>query len=94
MESLNSNKLLNRFLDWKITFILHCGNVLLKDLYKCVLKFRVNFPESGRTINNPSFRYCWYNLFRDVQFVQKHFDTLVNYIINRVALPFENTFQA
>ena len=26
------------------------------------------------------FRYCWYNLFRDVQFVQKPFDTLIIYI--------------
>ena len=29
MESLNLKKLLNRFLDWGITFILHCGNDLL-----------------------------------------------------------------
>ena len=49
MDSLNLNKLLNRFFDWKITFILHCGNGLLIDLYKCFLKFKENVPENGRT---------------------------------------------
>ena len=39
MESLNLNKLLNQFLDWKITFILYCGNALLTDLYKFVNVF-------------------------------------------------------
>ena len=37
-------------------------------------------------------RYCWYNLFRDVQFVQDLFHTLINYI-NRVVVTFENTSQ-
>ena len=39
-----------------------------------------------------SVRYCWYNLFRDVQFVQELFDTLINYN-NRVIVRFENTSQ-
>ena len=38
------------------------------------------------------FRYCWYNLLRYVQYVQKRFDTLINYI-NRVVVTFENTSQ-
>ena len=38
------------------------------------------------------FRYCLYNLFRYVQYVQKRFDTLINYI-NRVVVTFENTSQ-
>ena len=38
------------------------------------------------------FRYCWYNLFRYVQYVQKRFDTLINYI-NRVVVTFQNTSQ-
>ena len=40
MESLNLNKLLNRFLDWEVTLILHCGNDLLTALYKRFLKFK------------------------------------------------------
>ena len=39
-----------------------------------------------------SFRYCRYNLFRDVQFVQELFDILINYI-NRVVVTSENTSQ-
>ena len=53
MESFNFNKLFNRFLDWKITFILHCVNDLLTNLYKLFLKFNENFPKNGRTANNP-----------------------------------------
>ena len=52
MEPLNLNKLLNRFLDWKITLILHCGNDLLTALYKRFLKFKENVPKNGRTTNN------------------------------------------
>ena len=36
----------------KTTFILHCGNVLLTDLYKRFLKCPENFLENGGTINN------------------------------------------
>ena len=52
MESLNLSKLFNRFLDRKITFILHCGNDLLTDLYKSFLIFKANIPKNGRTTNN------------------------------------------
>ena len=57
MESLNLKKILNRFFDWKITFILHCGNDLLSDdlltaLYKLFLRFQENVPKYGRTTNN------------------------------------------
>ena len=52
MESLNLKKLLNRFLDWKITFILHCGKDLLYDLYRRFLKFRENITNYGRTTTN------------------------------------------
>ena len=38
------------------------------------------------------FMYCRYNLFRDAQFVQNIFDTLVKYI-NRVVIIFQNTSQ-
>ena len=55
MESLNLKKLLSLFLDWKVTLILRCGNVLLTDLYKRVLKFIENFRKNGRTINAISF---------------------------------------
>ena len=51
MELLNLNKLINRFLDGKITFILHCGNDLRTDLYERFLKFIENLPKNGRTIN-------------------------------------------
>ena len=44
MESLNLNKLLNQFLDWKITSILHCGSYLQTDLYKRFLRFKGNVP--------------------------------------------------
>ena len=52
MESLNFNKLINQFLGWRITFILHCGNDLLTDFYKNFLKFKENFPKNGKAINN------------------------------------------
>ena len=51
MESFNLKKLLHRFFDWKITFILHCGSDLLADLYKSFLKFKKNVPKNGRTSN-------------------------------------------
>ena len=53
MKPLNLRKLLDRFLDLKITFILHCSNDLLTDLYRRFLKFKENFPKNGRTIKNP-----------------------------------------
>ena len=52
MEPLNLKKLLNRFLDRKITFILHCGKELLTNLYKRFLKFKENVPKYGGTTNN------------------------------------------
>ena len=52
MESLNLNKLFNRFLDWKITSMLQCGSDLFTDLSKCFLKFKENLPKNGRTTNN------------------------------------------
>ena len=52
MESMNLNKLFNQFLDWKITFTLHCGSDLPTDLYKRSLKFKENLPKNGRTTNN------------------------------------------
>ena len=52
MESLNLNKLFNWFLEWKTTFILHCGSDLLTDLYKRFLKFKENVLKNGRTTNN------------------------------------------
>ena len=55
MESLNLNKLLNRFLDWKITLIFHCGNDLLTALYKRFLIFKENVPKNGRTTSNSFF---------------------------------------
>ena len=55
MESLNLDKLLNQFLDWKKTLMLHCGNALLTTLYKRFLKFRENVPKNGRTTSNSFF---------------------------------------
>ena len=52
MKSLNLKELPNRFLDWKITFILDCGKELLTDWYKSFLKFKENVPKYGRTTNN------------------------------------------
>ena len=92
MEYLNLNKLLNRFLDWKIILILHCGNDLLTALCKRFLKFKENVPKYGRTTVNSIFWHCQYNLLREVQFVQKLFNTFVNYI-NKVVTTFENTSQ-
>ena len=45
-----SKRLLKRFLDWKITLMLHWGSVLLKQLYNLDLKFKENWPKKGRTI--------------------------------------------
>ena len=39
-----------------------------------------------------AFTYCWYNLFRNVEFVLKLFDTLVNYI-NKVVIAYKNIYQ-
>ena len=50
MLSLNRKRLLKRFLDWKITLMLHWGSVLLKQLYNLDLKFKENWPKKGRTI--------------------------------------------
>ena len=50
MMSLNRKRLLKRFLDWKITLMLHWGSVLLKQLYNLDLKFKENWPKKGRTI--------------------------------------------
>ena len=52
MEPLNLKKLLNRFLDYKITFTLHCGKDLLTYLYKHFLKFKENVSKYGRTTSN------------------------------------------
>ena len=52
MESLNLKKVLNRFLDWKVTSILHCGKDMLTDLCKRFLKFKENVPKYGITTNN------------------------------------------
>ena len=52
MESVNLNKVLNQFLDWKITFTLHWSNGLQNDLYKGFLKFKENFPKNETTTNN------------------------------------------
>ena len=87
MESLNLKKLLNRFLDWKITYIVHCT-----DLYKSFFKFKENIPKYGRTTNNSFLGtvdvICLgaYNLSKEL------FDTLISYI-NRVVVTFENTSQ-
>ena len=45
-------KLPNLSLDWKTTFVLHCGKELLTDLYKRFLRFKENVPKYGRTTNN------------------------------------------
>ena len=55
MEFFNLNKLLNRFLDWKITLILHGSNDLLTALYKRFLKFKKNVPKNGKTTSNLLF---------------------------------------
>ena len=52
MESLNLKKLLSQFLNWKITFILHCGHDLLTDWYKRFLKLKENVHGYGGTTNN------------------------------------------
>ena len=45
MLSLNRKRLLKRFLDWKITLMLHWGSVLLKQLYNLDLKFKENWAK-------------------------------------------------
>ena len=50
MLFLNRKRLLKRFLDWKITLMLHWGSVLLKQLYNLDLKFKENWPKKRRTI--------------------------------------------
>ena len=50
MLSLNRKRLLKRFLDWKITLMLHWGSVFLKQLYNLGLKFKENWPKKGGTI--------------------------------------------
>ena len=49
MLSLNRKRLLNQFLDWKITLMLHWGGVLLKQLYNLDVKFKKNWPKKART---------------------------------------------
>ena len=39
-----------RFLDWKITLMLHWGSVLLKQLYNLDFKFKEIWPKKRRTI--------------------------------------------
>ena len=50
MLSLNRKILLTRFLDWKITLMLHWGSVLLKQLFNLDLKFKENWPKKRITI--------------------------------------------
>ena len=52
MESLHLKKLHKRFLDWKITFVLHCGKDLLTDLHKRFLKFKKHVPKYGRATSD------------------------------------------
>ena len=42
--------ILKRFLDWKITLMLHWGSLLLKQIYNLDLKFKENWPKKGRAI--------------------------------------------
>ena len=59
MESLNLNKLLNLFLEWKITFILHCDNDLLNNLYLYIFSnSKKMFVKIGRTTNK-KFTFPW-----------------------------------
>ena len=53
MESLNLNKLISRFLDWKITLIFRCVNDLLTALYKPFLKFKENVPKMEEQLTIP-----------------------------------------
>ena len=84
MEFLNLSKLLNRFLDWKIIFILHFALHFLK--------FKENFPKNGRTTNNSLLgtvgTIClgMYNLSKNI---------LIHWLIyvNRLAVTFENISQ-
>ena len=42
--------ILKRFLDWKITLMLHWGSLLLKQIYNLDLKFKENWPKKRRAI--------------------------------------------
>ena len=77
MLSLNRKRLLKRFLDWKITLMLHWGSVLLKQLYNLDLKFKENWPKNGRTIKTSSFRDGYQKSFRYINPIQKSINTLV-----------------
>ena len=50
MLSLNRKRLLKRFLDWKVTLMLHLHSVLLKQLYNLDLKLTEHWPYKGRTV--------------------------------------------
>ena len=50
MLSLNRNRLLQQFLDWKITLMLNWSSVFLKQLCNLDLKFKENWPKKRRTI--------------------------------------------
>ena len=52
MLSLNRKRLLKRFLDWKITLMLHWGSVLLKQLYNLDLKFKENWPKKEEILKH------------------------------------------
>ena len=62
---------------------------MVTNLYKLVLRFMGNFTKNGGAINNSFCRYCWYNLLRGVQLVQKVYDGSNSYI-NRVVITFKN----
>ena len=92
MASLNLNKILNQFLDWKITFILHCGNDLLTNFCKRFLKFKVKVPKNERTTNNSFLSTVGIICLGMYNLSEQIFDMLSNYI-NRVVITFENTSQ-
>ena len=46
MLPLNRKRLLEQFLDWKITLMLHWGSALLKELYNLDLEFKENWPKN------------------------------------------------
>ena len=52
MLSLNRKRLLKRFLDWKITLMLHWSSVLLKHLYNLDLKFKENWPKKEELLKH------------------------------------------
>ena len=89
MESFNLEKLLNRFLDWKMTFMLHCGKDLLTNLYKCFLKVKENVPKYGKTTSN-SFLGIVGTICLGTYSLSKNF--LIHWSI-MVLVTFENTSQ-